>query len=206
MSIWDVEPEEWLRIFMGSSRVWRDDIFREFDTVRREVESMFEEQYSNIKIRAPKELIREYQTPEGDKVREIGPLVYGYSIVMGPDGKPKVREFGNVRSFGSSNNNIRSNIAFEREPIVNIVKYNNSKEVKITVELPGIDIQNIKVNAYNNYVEIFAHAPHRIYRRTVDLPTHVDIKTIESTYKNGILELVFSKKASKSKAKRIKVE
>jgi HSP20 family protein len=36
----------------------------------------------------------------GVKVREIGPLVYGYSATIGPDGKPNVREFGNVGSLG----------------------------------------------------------------------------------------------------------
>ena len=49
---------------------------------------------------APKELVREYQTPEGEKVREVGPIVYGYSMTIGPDGKPHVREFGNVKSLG----------------------------------------------------------------------------------------------------------
>lgn len=29
---------------------------------------------------------------------EMGPFVYGYSMTIGPDGKPKVREFGNIRS------------------------------------------------------------------------------------------------------------
>ena len=47
---------------------------------------------------APKELIREYETSDGGKVREVGPIVYGYSMTIGPDGKPHVREFGNVKS------------------------------------------------------------------------------------------------------------
>jgi len=27
----------------------------------------------------------------------MGPFVYGYSFSMGPDGKPVIREFGNVK-------------------------------------------------------------------------------------------------------------
>jgi HSP20 family protein len=42
-------------------------------------------------------LVREYITPEGGEVREVGPVVYGYSMTVGPDGKPRVREFGNVK-------------------------------------------------------------------------------------------------------------
>ena len=47
----------------------------------------------------PKDLIKEYETPEGAKVREVGPIVYGYSMTIGPDGKPNIQEFGNVKSF-----------------------------------------------------------------------------------------------------------
>ena len=41
---------------------------------------------------------RSYQTSEGTKVKEFGPFIYGYSMKVRPDGKPTVREFGNVKS------------------------------------------------------------------------------------------------------------
>ena len=50
-----------------------------------------------IQLKTPKELVREYKTHEGGKTREIGPIVYGYSVTIGPDGKLKVRELGNIR-------------------------------------------------------------------------------------------------------------
>ena len=34
---------------------------------------MFEEQFKDIQTKAPKDLIREYETPGGGKVREMGP-------------------------------------------------------------------------------------------------------------------------------------
>ena len=55
---------------------------RQFDEMRREMERMFEEQFKGLESTAPKDLIRVYQTPEGGKVREIGPLVYGYSMTI----------------------------------------------------------------------------------------------------------------------------
>jgi HSP20 family protein len=74
---------------------------------------MFEQQFQDIQLKTPKELVREYETHEGGKTREIGPIVYGYSVTIGPDGKLKIRELGNIRHsrrtgmFGedSSNNN-----------------------------------------------------------------------------------------------------
>ena len=68
-----------------------DDIFREFDDMRRETERMFSEQFKNIENKVPKDLIKEYETPKGAKVRQVGPIVYGYSMTIGPDGKPKIR-------------------------------------------------------------------------------------------------------------------
>ena len=55
----------------------------------------------------PKETIREYENQEDNsKLRNAGTIVYRYSMTIGPDGKPHVREFGNVTSFGNSPVNI----------------------------------------------------------------------------------------------------
>jgi HSP20 family protein len=70
---------------------------RQLDEMRSEMERIFYEQFEDIQTKAPKDLIREYETPGGVKVREIGPLVYGYTTTIGPDGKPRVREFGNIK-------------------------------------------------------------------------------------------------------------
>ena len=97
----DIEPFDWFNRFFGrsSSRGFGfPDIFRGFDEMRREMEREIEETIKNIETKAPKDLVREYETPRGGKVKEYGPFVYGYSMTIGPDGKPKVREFGNVKS------------------------------------------------------------------------------------------------------------
>ncbi len=64
--------------------------------------------FNDISTNAPKDLIKEYETEEGSKVRKVGPIVYGYSMTIGPDGKPHVREFGNVKSLGNDRKNIGS--------------------------------------------------------------------------------------------------
>ena len=103
MSSGDIEPFDWFNRFFGGRRSSRaqgfggfPDIFRGFDEMRREMEREFQDMFKNIETKGPKDLIREYETSEGGKVREYGPFVYGYSMTIGPDGKPKVREFGNI--------------------------------------------------------------------------------------------------------------
>jgi HSP20 family protein len=208
MSFWNIEPEDWFRRERRSFGGRRDDIFGQFDEMRREVERMFEHQFKNIETKAPKDLVREYETPEGGKVREMGPFVYGYSMTIGQDGKPRVREFGNLRSplagFGVGSYN-RPLISSEREPLADIRI--TDKEVTVILEMPGVNKENIKVNASDNLVEVNNNDPQRKYHEVIDLPPEVDIETAKSTYKNGILEIVFNKKKeSKAKGKDIKIE
>ena len=209
MSFWDIEPADWFsrggrRLFGGR----RGDIFGQFDEMRREMERMFEEQFKDIQTRAPKELIREYETPEGGKVKEMGPFVYGYTMTVGPDGKPRVREFGNVRSplagFGLGASN-RPLISSEREPLADITT--TDKEVKAILEMPGVNKENIKINVQDNSVEVKSDDPQRKYHEIIDLPPETDTETAKSTYKNGVLEIIFTKKKeSKHKGTDIKVE
>jgi HSP20 family protein len=220
LSFWDRDIEDWFRSFFGGTGRrelptlgrggWYDDIPRQFDEMRREMERSFEEQFKDIESTAPKDLIKEYKTPEGGTVREVGPLVYGYSMTIGPDGRPKVREFGNVRPSsrlggGGVAASPKPLISGEREPLADITT--TDKEVKVILEMPGVSKENIKINAYDNSVEVKSDDPQRKYHRVIDIPQEADTGTVKSTYKNGVLEIVFKKKEqTKPKGKEVKVE
>ena len=205
MTMRDRDTDDWFRRFMGSRR-WSPwgapagGMFREFEEMRRDMERMFEETIQDIE-RVPKELVREYETPSG-KVREVGPLVYGYTATIGPDGKPRVREFGNVRpSLGAA---AAPMLSSEIEPLADVIT--SDKEVKVTVEMPGVSKQDIKINASDNTVEVSTtENAKRKYHRMIELPPETNVETAKSAYTNGILEITFSKKA-KPKGKEIKVE
>jgi len=200
----DIEPFDWYKRFFSGGRRglggdFLDDMFRGFDQMKREMEREFE----NIEKRIPKDLIREYNTPQGGTVREVGPIVYGYSMTIGPDGKPKVREFGNLKSsrrFGSMG---RPEISGEIEPLVDVTT--TDKEVKVVVEMPGISKDNIRINVYDGALEVKSEDPQRKYHRSIEIPAETDIETAKSTYNNGILEITFEKK-EQTKRKTIKIE
>ena len=99
----------------------------------------------------------------------------------------------------------RAELTSEREPLADVTT--TDKEVKVVVEMPGISKQNIKINAYDNSVEVTTDDPQRKYHRVIDLPPEADIQTARSKYNNGILEVTFNKKKeTKPKGKDIKVE
>jgi HSP20 family protein len=217
VSFWDIEPSDWFKkYFQGRSGF--DDVFKSFDEMRNRMEREFEDGIKQFESNAPKDLVREYETPEGAKVREYGPFVYGYSMTVGPDGRPKVREFGNVKSpfregqsglgkgmFGTTTTT-RPLISSEREPLVDIST--TDKEIKVVVEMPGVNKENIKINAYNSTLEVTAtdnEGRTRKYHETIELPEEADLATAKSKYNNGILEITFTKKdKSKPKGRRLR--
>jgi HSP20 family protein len=188
------------------------DPFRAYEEMENEMSRMFG-QFSDIQSNAPKDLIREYQTPDGAKVREVGPLVYGYSMTIGPDCKPKVREFGNVKpnaqqgtiSAPAARGTTRPQISSEREPLVDV--NTTDREVKVVLEIPGVKKEDISINAYDGAVEVTANNPQRKYHKTIELPQDANTATAKSTYQNGILDITFGKKEnSKPNGKEIKIE
>ena len=193
----------------GSFGLSSEHWLRGFDEMRHEMENIFEETIENIEERLPKELVREYETAEGRMAREIGPLVYGYSYTVGADGKPQFREFGNIRPLQRSLRGERLGagapmLTAEREPLADVTTTDN--EVKVTVEMPGISKQDIKVSAYEGAVEVSTlDKAKRKYHRIIDLPSETNIETAKSTYSNGILEITFEKQ-SKPRGREIKVD
>ena len=203
MSIRDRDIDEWFRRWSpwgAGRRGTGENIFREFEEMRRGMERMFEETLRDID-KVPKELIREYDTPTGGRVREVGPLVYGYSMTIGPDGKPKVKQFGNIRTLGGMT---PPALTAEREALSDITT--TDKDIKVTVEMPGISKQDIKISAYDDSVEVSTiESAFKKYRRLIELPPDADVESAKSTYTNGILEITFKKKG-KPKGKEIKID
>ena len=177
--------------------------FEEFDEMMREMEKMFEEMFKEYERKLPKNLFRERRLPDGRIVREFGPIVYGYSMTIGPDGKPVIREFGNVKpslkGFKPS-----LDIKMEREPLVDV--FSEDGVVKVVAELPGVEKQDIRLHATEKTLTISVDTPQRKYYKELELPTRIDPKTAKSVYRNGVLEVTLKKVEEKPKGEPIKVE
>jgi HSP20 family protein len=191
----DIQPFDWLGRFFGRGSGGRrsgfPDIFRGFDDMQREMERGFENAFKNIQDQAPKDLVKEYQTPGGGKVREYGPFIYAYSMTVGPDRNPKVREFGNVKSpfnIGTRADFFtRPLISSEMEPLADVTT--TDIEVKVAVEMPGVSKENIKVNVYDNSLEVTTTGTEeRKYQEVIKIPPETDIETATSKGKQINIE------------------
>jgi HSP20 family protein len=175
--------------------------FSDIDEMMREMERAFSEQFKELEKELPKSLIRENKAPDGTTKKEIGPIVYGYSVTIGPDGKPVVREFGNVRKGAGTP---WKEIQDKREPLIDVVS--SGKNVRVIAELPGVNKEDIDVRVTEKSVTISVDREDRRYYKELDLPGLVDPKGAKSIYNNGILEITLPLKSTGGPGVKLRVD
>ncbi len=127
------------------------------------------------------------------------PFVYGFSMSVGADGRPVIREFGNVEA-GARGPLLKE----EREPLVDVMEADG--EVVVVSELPGVERDDIRLEATDRSLKVEVGSPKRRYFKELDLPHLVDPGSARASYKNGVLEVRFSKSEQKQPTRPIKVE
>ena len=159
-----------------------DEIFgsfdEEFEDMRRRMNSMFS--------RYAKE----------DFAEEDQPLIYGFSMRVGPDGKAQIQEFGNTNC-----NQIESG---GREPLTDIVDEGNW--IKVIIELPGVELEDINLNAENSTLDISVNREDRKFSKKLQLPSTVSPDSAKATYKNGVLTVIMEKASNKGTSIKIEKE
>ena len=190
--------DDWFR-----RRTRRSPFFPDIDKLFEEMEKEMEEAFKDLQERAPEDLTRERRMPDGSKVKEFGPFVYGYSITIGPDGKPVIREFGNIKPGLEGGGRGPIALKEEREPLVDVFEENDS--IKVVAELPGVEKEDINLYAEGDKLTISVDTPERKYYKELQLPTEIDPNTTSTNYKSGILEVVIKKKEKKGKGVQLKI-
>jgi len=90
-----------------------------------------------------------------------------------------------------------------REPLTDV--FEEDKTVKIYIELPGEEKDDIQLNITEGKVEIKT----KKFYKMIDVPTkNIEIEKASSKYKNGVLEVTIPKKeeARKKKNGKIKID
>ncbi len=130
---------------------------------------------------------------------DSGSCCYGYTMTNGPDGKPVVKEYGNVKP----DQHLTSDT---REPLVDIIVDEKEKVVKLIAEMPGVEKTNVKIVVEDKIVDISAEHDKKKYHVKVSLQHKVDENSAKASYKNGILQIVFKLVEEKPKGKMVEVE
>ncbi|MCC6064430.1 MAG: Hsp20/alpha crystallin family protein [Thermofilum sp.] len=168
----------------------------EFDEWLRRTRRLFEEFDKLFE-----ELMKESFEPlESGKRRVIGPFYYGFSVTIGPDGVPRIREWGNIRpGLGA-----RPRISEAVEPFVDVIE--EEDVVKVIADVPGVEKEDINVEATETEVKIYAERGERKYFKIVKLPTRVRPETAKASYRNGVLTITIEKVEKEKKPSGVKVK
>ena len=174
--------ERWWRR-RRKKRPWFSDFFDEFDGLEKMIDEIMKKAFGNASER-----------PEMHR-----PYVYGFSVSVGPDEKPVVREFGNLQPSQRG-----PKIRKEREPLIDVIE--EDKAIVIVAELPGVEKDAINLHVIDDYLAFSVDTPNRKYHKGLTLPARVDPKSAGATYKNGVLEVKLKRMETAIKGERISVK
>ncbi|HNU35104.1 MAG TPA: Hsp20/alpha crystallin family protein [Methanomassiliicoccales archaeon] len=125
------------------------------------------------------------------------PLVYGFSMRTGTDGRPVVQEFGNVPRGGAPPD------AHCREPLTDVTA--DADKVKVIVELPGVDKDDIDLRSEGRELTISVDTERKRFCKGLELPCDVRPDSASAEYRNGVLTVVMDKVAPQPKGKKIDI-
>ena len=169
---------------------FRDRFFEQIDKEFSDAEDMLNRMFKTV-------------TETGTAGSHTQPYFYGYQITVGPEGKPHIREFGNVRP---SQRGLIEESAI-RQPLVDTSINEKENTLVITAEMPGITKEDVKVTMEEGLVTIHAEKGSKKYHTELPVDNELDADSTKASYINGVLELKIQfKKPIKSKSKEIKVE
>ena len=161
---------------------WWFDIFEEMERMDRLMDDMMRKTFEMPRV------------AEGSM-----PFVYGFSMSLDSEGKPVIREFGNVEP-GTEGPQLKE----EREPLVDVME--SDGDVVVVSELPGVEREDIRLEATDRLLKVTVDSSKRRFFKEMELPHLVNPATARAVYKNGVLEVRFSKSTHKQPTRTIKVE
>jgi len=176
-------------IFWHTTDITSDNLLRELEDRELEMEQrIFDQQFKDVIYSSnPNKLVRKYKKAKNSKSKKVR---YDYSTnVVEPDNKSKMKELDD-NIIGQSRGIMMTK---SEDPLVDIIR--SKKEVRIVIEMPLVNKKDILINAYEDRVEVHAtKVPGGKYHHVIDIPSDLDIGSAKSTYRNGILEIVFCKR------------
>ncbi len=113
--------------------------------------------------------------------------VYGFTVKSAAGGgKPKVETFGNIRKTPEG-----PKVEEEREPMTDV--FDEKEEIIIIAEMPGIEVNDIKIDLKDDILDISATGKIRKYHKELLLSVKAELKNLNFNYNNGILEIRIKK-------------
>ena len=157
----------------------------EFEYIFRKMERIFESTFKDFNF---------------EQIQPGKSFVHGFNFSIDTDGKTKIEEFGNRPKKLDGEKTVFSD---GREPLTDVIE--GDDDIFVTVEISGVDKEDINLNITESSLDINVNSPNRKYYKSIDLPCTVIPKKSKATYKNGILDIAIKRQGKKRDYKGYRV-
>ena len=192
-------PFDFFKFFEDPDKIFKS---KQFKTIFKDVfEKLLKGLPPEFKNLSPEEMIK-YLMENKDKFPwGAGPYIAGFNLKFGPDGKPIMDSFGNIKPEPYSG---KQKVKRVREPLVEVNEEND--QIVIIAEIPGATKQDVEIKATSRTLTISTKADSLAikYYKEIELPTPINSDYAKARLQNGILEVKLKKLDEKHK--NIKVD
>jgi HSP20 family protein len=152
-----------------------DEFFKEFEKLEKMVDGMVKDSAKDF---------------EKEERKFPNPYAFGFSVSISPDGRPQVQRFGSLQSHLQG-----AQVEKDNEPLLDVMDL--KKEILVIAEFHGVDKDDIKLDVSESTLRISIDTPERSFYRNLCLPAKVHTDSIQTSYKNGVLEVRLKKTSGK---------
>jgi HSP20 family protein len=153
-----------------------DEFSKEFDKLEKMVDDT-----ANDSTKPPS---------EKEEKESAKPRPFGFSVSHGPAGKPQVHRFGSLQPPLQG-----TQIKRDDEPLLDILDC--KREIIVIAELLGVNRNDVKLDLSEYSLRVSVDTPERSFYKVVRLPARVCAEFMQTSYKNGVLELRLKKASRK---------
>jgi len=173
----------------------KKDSSEEMDEIINKIEELLDNKFKQLSDRALNEQKKGKPVLPEENNRRFGHFIYGYSVTLGPDGKPRIHQLGNFKPKMCPK---KPKYDEKRDLLVDVVPMD--KEIRVVMELPGVSKKDIKITGSQDQIIVAVDTLKFNYYQKIKMPCVIDPKSIKTEYINGVLKI------NANKIEKIKME
>jgi len=193
-------PFDFFKFFSDPNKIFRSKQFKHiFKEILEKILKGLPPEFQNF---SPEEM-RKYLMENKDKFPwGAGPYIAGFNLKFGPDGKPIVDSFGNIKPEPYSG---KPEVNRTREPLVEVIEEDD--KLVVIAEMPGVIKEDVEIKATSRALTISTklNSDSINYYKEIELPSPINSDYAKARLQNGILEVKL-KKLDEEMHKNIKVD
>ena len=180
------DPSDFFNLFADPNKLFNSKQFR---SLFKKIFEKIKEGFPDFQKLSPEDIQKELMK---NKDKFGFPFMYGFNINIGPDGKPRIDSFGNIKAKPYSRKS-KVQVDKSREPLIEIIE--ESDKLVVIAEMPGVTKDDVELKATSHSLTISTRSNSfgRNYYKEIELPAAINSDYAKARLQNGILEVKLKK-------------